>query len=73
VSRKLPTEARVLATLLANPGATDTEIARLANVSRTHLYRMPKYRAARAAARTRLPRGVRHDDGDVEAWSDDRE
>jgi hypothetical protein len=52
-------EARVLAAWFENPGATDTEIARLADVNRTSLYRMEKFRRARAEQkkeRARFPR-----------------
>jgi hypothetical protein len=70
---KLSAEARALAELMRDPDATDAEIARRANVSRPHLYKMPKFRDARQIARAKAPPpGVKHDDGDVDAW-DDRE
>jgi hypothetical protein len=68
---KLSAEARALAELMRDPDATDAEIARRANVSRPHLYRMPKFRVAREIARAKgPPNGVRRDDGDVDAWNE---
>lgn len=65
-------EARALAVLVKHPDWSDTKIAKEAKVSRTTLYRYPRFRAARATARdggkASLPKGYKEQDGSLEAY-----
>jgi len=70
----LSKEAKALAALVDHPDWTDTKIAEAAGCARTELYRMPKYKAAKAAmksGRQDAPSGVKDaQTGDVEAWGE---
>lgn len=65
-------EARVLAILVQHPEWSDTMIAKEARLSRTTLYRYPRYKAARAmgrhAGKAALPKGYKTKDGELEAY-----
>jgi hypothetical protein len=65
-------ESLALAILMNHPEWTDIQIAKEVGVSRTTLYRWPKYQKSRAALRAGrqdMPRG-RKDDGRLEAWDE---
>lgn len=55
-------DAKALAALVDNPDASDKEIARIAGISRGHLYRLPKFKLAKTALRgtSNIPRGSKY-------------
>lgn len=72
---KADAESRALGVLAAHPDWTDEAIAQGADVARTSLYRWPRFKAARKAARNAgragMTRGFQREDGSVEAIDDD--
>ncbi len=67
-------EWQALAFLKEHPNWSCNRIAEAIGVSRTTLYTWPNFVAARRALRagkSRLPRGWKNPDGDVEAWDND--
>lgn len=68
---RLSGEAKALAVLAEHPDWTDKRIAEEAGVSRTTLYRYPKFREARKLiqeqGKAALPKGYQKRDGDIEA------
>lgn len=69
-------QSRALGLLAAHPDWSDAAIAKAAGVSRTSIYRWPRYvtarEALRSAGRSKMPRGVRRrEDGAIDGMSDD--
>jgi len=71
----LSKEAMALGALTDHPDWTDKQIAGIAGCPWTELYRVPKYKFAKAAmkaGKSNMPKGSKDaESGDMEAWDGD--